>query len=197
MSDPTRGDALERDLWRGLSRAGPPQADENDACLDASDLAAYVDGRARGEDLAHIESHLAVCDRCLAAVRDARALVAQPAGIVPTELLSRVKALVPAGAAQPAAARPKARRRIGSWVGLAGGEGAWKTALRWACAAAAAALVGLAGFLAGSATYRSRQAADAKLVAEVSFELADPAKDDLLLLGDDLQGLLPAEGGAK
>ena len=197
MSDPQPDDPRDRNFWRRFLRAKRRRAAAPDACPDAGDLAAYVDRKLRGDDLARVEAHLASCDRCLQAVGEARELLAEPATLAPAELLTRAKALVAAESTPRTGAKPAARRKVGGWLGLRGGASRWKTALRWGAAVAAAVLVGFAGFSAGSATYRSRQAADARLVAEVSFDLAATAEDDLLLLGGDLELLLAAQGGAK
>lgn len=191
MSDPRKEDPGDGELWRRYLRAGRRRIEPDQACLDAADLAAYADGRTRGDQLDRIEAHLAACEECLSAVQEARALRRAPPPVAPPELVARAKSLV--------AARATAWRKLGSWVGLRGRQGRWHRALRWAGGIAAAVLVGLAGFFAGSATYRSRQAADARIAAEVSFELPGSAEDDALLLADDIELLLSskAEGGEK
>jgi len=197
MSELRPDDPTDRDLWRKVRCTGRRRAASEDACPDATDLAAYVDRKVRGERLARIEAHLASCDHCLQAVGEARELLSQPAKLAPAQVLIRAKALVAAESERSANAKPPAWRKVGGWLGLRGDEGRWKTALRWTAAAAAGVLVGFAGFFAGSATYRSRQATDARLAGEVSFDLAGDIEGNSLLLDHDLELLLATQGGAR
>lgn len=74
----------------------------------------------------------------------------------------------------------------------------WFAVARWSAAAAAAVLIALAGFFAGSATYRSRHRTDAALVAEMSFETVRPQDETVLSAeDDDLDALLAWTGGEK
>ena len=74
----------------------------------------------------------------------------------------------------------------------------WLGVVRWSAAAAAAVLIAVAGFFAGSATYRSQHRTDAALVTEMSFELVDPQADTVLAGEDeDLDALLAWTGGEK
>ena len=74
----------------------------------------------------------------------------------------------------------------------------WFAAVRWATAAAAAVLIAVAGFSAGSATYRSQHQTDAALVTDMSFELVAGESDAALLdEEEDLDALLAWAGGEK
>jgi anti-sigma factor RsiW len=143
-------------------------------CPTPGDLAAFIDGRASPDERQRIEQHLAECDECLAALRDARDVLAAGPAVAPRRLVARAKALV------PAAAPPRVR---------------WRVAARWAAAAAAAAVIALAGFFAGASTYRSREATETRVAREVSFGLADGADEALAV---EAQLFAPAaEGGER
>ena len=159
-------DAEDRRLWgaarRGARTAGP--------CPDANDLAAWLDGRADQAAAERIESHLAVCPACVQAIGELRQLSQGGAMFVPPQVLARAKALVPAR----------------------GRSGVWLRAGRWAAAAAAAAVVSLAGWQAGSATVHARRTVDSQAAAQLSFGLES---DDSLLNNGDLLAAL--EEGAR
>jgi hypothetical protein len=55
----------------------------------------------------------------------------------------------------------------------------WLRAGRWAAVAAAAVLVGYAGFTTGAATHEKRQAADAAVVREATFGLQNGSEGEL------------------
>ena len=74
----------------------------------------------------------------------------------------------------------------------------WFAAVRWATAAAAAVLIAVAGFSAGSATCRSQHQTDAALVTDMSFEMVAPQADTAESDEDeDLDALLAWAGGEK
>jgi len=187
MTDRRQDNSNDRELWARLVHPAP-QGDAGGPCLEASELAAYLDGRTGADRVARVEAHLAACDQCLAAVREARQLLDQPAMPAPAALVGSAKALV--------AAETPARALRGGWLGRAVGRTSWQGVARWAAATAAAILVGFAGFSAGSATVHDRQTADAKVAAEISFESFMPTEDPLTGGENDLDMLLE-NGGVK
>lgn len=146
------------------------------ACGDGPcvmELAAYVDGRASPERCAAIEAHLAVCAICREALDDTehqRLEATGPFTFVPSPVLARAMALVPA----PVRA---ARSRF--------------TILSARAAALAAALgICTVGHLVGASMQSQRvmKVAHERIVPEL---LGEP--DDSLSLDDDLLALAIAE----
>lgn len=135
------------------------------ACPDDLDLAGYADGRLDAAARDRIESHLAECAECIAAVGDARALEvhrAEAMAFVSAEVIAAAAALVPvkAGSGQSAQARP---------MGL-GREPRRMRWLPWTTAAAASLLVSFIGYQAGLTSSPARADA-ADVSADVSFGL--------------------------
>jgi anti-sigma factor RsiW len=160
MADEQGNMPSDEALWRRLAPRGRQGGAEGAGpCPAPGDLAAFIDGRASPPEQQRIEQHLAECPDCLAALREARDILAAGPAVAPRRLVARAKALVPA-----AAARPRVR---------------WRVAARWAASAAAAVVIGLAGFFAGASTYRSREATETTVAREVSFGLADGADEAL------------------
>lgn len=171
MTDDDRISQEDRELVSKL-RASMRRQDTDDAdCPSAMDLAAYVDGRAR-DKAERIEAHLALCPRCLRAVIDARRLIAEPPMPAPKAVLDRAKAL----------RRPAVLR--------------WSVVVRWGAAVAASLLIGLAGLLAGSSLHRARAESEAKLVAEITFQLA-AADTGQTTNGDNLFEVLAVQEEAQ
>jgi len=160
---------LDAKLWRRAS-AG---ADAPGECPDAMRLASYIDGRVDAAEAERFEAHLAACAACRRALRETRELLAGGPAMTPPKLVASAKALV-------AAKRVRLRRVAG-----------------WAAAAAASVAIGLSGFFAGSATQRGRQLAEARVVEEASFGLADGADESAVLDAYVLAALGNGNGGVR
>jgi len=162
----------DRKLWRRFAAAGAAKAGRD--CPTAADLAAYVEARCDDAGRDRMEAHLAACPRCLGAVREARALLAAGPMLAPVRLVARAKALVPDSAA---AAR-------------------WRWAIRWAATAAAAIVIGLAGFFAGESTYQTRRTTEAAVARTIAFDLGE-LDGDAVVEEYLLETELAEEGGAQ
>ena len=141
---------LDARLWRRASAGLEPAGGE---CPDAMVLAAYLDARLDAAEAERFEAHLAACPACLRALREARELLSAGPMVAPPRVVRSAKALV-------AARRLRLRRAAG-----------------WAAAVAASVAIGLSGFVAGSATQRGRQVAEARVLEEASFGLADGTEE--------------------
>jgi hypothetical protein len=67
----------------------------------------------------------------------------------------------------------------------------------WAAAAAASVAIGFSGFFAGSVTRQDRQVAEARVVEEASFGLADGADEATALDEYVLAALSNGNGGVR
>jgi anti-sigma factor RsiW len=69
---PEHDDEDGRDLWRryAAAREGAPSGER---CPDVAALAGFLDGTIGESERARLETHLARCSRCLAAIDEARA----------------------------------------------------------------------------------------------------------------------------
>jgi len=156
MSNRQQNDPMEQRLWERMSPATPAQAGP---CPDPLLLAAYVDGTATDAEVQRIDAHLAACPACMAAIGEIRSLLAASPMLAPKPVLEQAKALVPAATVTATHTR-------------------WSAIGRWAAAAAAAVIVGYLGFVAGHATWLSREALADTLVCETSFGLADECRQE-------------------
>jgi len=165
-SEPTRE---ERALWR---RVGPAITGGTDACPTDLELAAHVDGRDQPDERRRIESHVAACPACLAAVDEVRGLLAdETAVLVPGAVIEAARALVPA--AIGATAGPRSGTR---------GESGWRlrVGLRCGAAVAASVVVAVGGFHAGSRVTEADQSLADVIASELSFGLeAETGGSDL------------------
>jgi anti-sigma factor RsiW len=156
MDEQDRQNDADRTLWR---RAVPSPGAGASPCPDELELAAWLDGRADADLAGRIESHLAECTDCLRAAEELRATLAAGPMMPPPQVVERAKRL----------GRGRWRRPAVLWL----------RAGRWAAVAAAAVLVGYAGFTAGAATREKRQAAEAAVVREATFGLTNGSGEEL------------------
>ncbi len=126
-------------LWRRVGNAF--QRRGASACPGANDLAAYLDGLARGRERDEIEGHLGACSSCRAAAAEIRALLRAGPSPAPAGVVARAKSLVPRRRALGA---PEERPAF--VLRLLHGMGA---SAAWAAAAAAVAAACTAGFMMG------------------------------------------------
>lgn len=126
-------------LWR---RAGNAlQRRGASACPGANDLAAYLDGSARGGERDGIEGHLGACPSCTAAAAEIRVLLRAGPSPAPAGVVERAKGLVPRRRALGAPEdRPAFMLRVLRGMGASAA---------WAAAAAAVAAACTAGFMMG------------------------------------------------
>jgi len=134
-------------------------------CPTLADLAAYVDGTMDAEEAERIEAHLADCPTCLDTVLDARERVDAPPMVAPKAVLDRAKAVVPV-------------------------RSAWQPVVRWAAAVAASIAIGFAGLAAGSSVHRARRTQEARVTAEITFQLATADQSRAEIAEDPLRVLL-------
>jgi len=169
-SEPTRE---ERALWR---RVGPAITGGADACPTDLELAAHVDGRDQPDERRRIESHVAACPACLAAVDEVRGLLAdETAVLVPGAVIEAARALVPA--AIGATAGPRSGTRDESGWRLRMGV---RVGVRWGAAVAASVVVAVGGFHAGSRVTEADQSLADVIASELSFGLeAETGGSDL------------------
>jgi anti-sigma factor RsiW len=159
-SYPDRDAPTDLPLWSSYA-AG---IDEPGSCPDPIELAAYLDGRCDERQLVTVETHLAACGTCLAAVRDARELaLSADRPDVPASVLDAARELV-----QPA---PRPHRE--SAVVL---PSLWPLA-RWGLAAAASIAVCVAGYLIGTGTSRADRHAG-ELTADLTFGVIGSSDED-------------------
>lgn len=81
----------EQKLWVGFKKTF---CQKKSVCLDDNSLAAYLDSRLWGKNLAVVEEHLAACSACLDKLIEIRSLRAAETVEVTPELKQRVKGLV-------------------------------------------------------------------------------------------------------
>ncbi|MHC5113571.1 MAG: anti-sigma factor family protein [Planctomycetota bacterium] len=143
----------ERALWRRV--AAPPGA-SRDACPPLTDLAALVDGRLTDDERAAIETHLADCPECLAAVHETHAIRGDEATertYASPSIIARAKALV--------TGVPEVTVRVTRRV-------SWQHVGRWSAVAASILATCLLGYQAGAGSV-SETAESIDLAAEMSF----------------------------
>ena len=154
MTDTNRNEPSDQELW-GMVEP-PPAAG---ACPSLIELAAYIDGRLPAGGHERVETHLAGCHVCLAAVGEIRAASAEaPEVEVPEPVLDSAKALRP----EPAV---PGRWRLAEWLTVG-------------AAAAASIAVGVVGYQAGIRSVVPEAALAAELTTEISFGVMDPAGPD-------------------
>ena len=163
FDDTTRGSARDRELWARTRQEWRNSVESQvDRALDPNDLAAYLDGRLEGADLARVEAWMAGSDAALGLALSAREGLATAPLAVPDQVVRRAQAMV--GFAPPQA-------RGGWWRRLIGGLGFGElTPLAQAGAFAVVALIGFGSFQLGQ-EQGSRVAASP--AAESSLEVAD------------------------
>lgn len=155
MTGPQENNPSDEQLW-GRVAQGPPQGPT--ACPSLLELAAFIDGRASEAERQALESHLADCPDCLAAVAEIRSVQTDAGALVPAALLESAKGLV-----------TERKRTRGSWA-LAD----WRLVGRWSAAAAASIVIGLAGYHTGVKTLMIRQDWRGQLASEMSFGVLGP-----------------------
>lgn len=140
-------------LWKraksALPRGGRPP------CPGANELAAYLDGAARGAERDGIEEHLRLCPSCAGAVAELRALLRAGPSPAPAEVFERAKGVV--------AERPAGEPQDGGIGALLRFFSAMRTSAAWAAAAAAVVAACVAGFLMGEEASAPRAAESAQL----------------------------------
>ncbi|MCP3905999.1 MAG: hypothetical protein GY715_20435 [Planctomycetes bacterium] len=170
----------ERALWRRI--AAPPNGSRGD-CPPLTDLAAFIDGRLADRERAVVETHLAECPECLAAVRETQALASDESAtrtFASPAVIERAKSLVPAGLPRLAPRRrepgPRVTRRV-----------SWRHVGRWGAVAACLVATCLLGYTAGAgAVADTTESLD--LAMEMSFGVinGDEATPELdLFVVDD------------
>lgn len=141
-------------LWKraagALPRGGRPP------CPGANELAAYLDGAARGVERDGIEEHLRLCPACAGAVAELRALLRAGPSPAPAEVFERAKGLV--------AERPAGEEENGAGGALLRFFSAMRISAAWAAAAAAVVAACVAGFMMGEETSAQRAAESARLL---------------------------------
>ena len=169
-SDPQAPD--DRQRWRRYLLGHPVPAG---VCPGPVDLAAYVDRRLRRRRRDAVETHLAACPDCLAAVREAVAL--------------RDLSPPPASGEVTEAARALVTRSVRESPPppLSPGTIFWRSAGRWGLAAAAALVVATTGFRLGIGVSSPSDPGPGDLIAEMSFgvlsaDVGDDALDPLVTL---------------
>jgi hypothetical protein len=151
----------DRTLWR---RVAPPAPDPA-RWPSPLELAAYLDGRL--DDADRVEAAIAGDPDLLASVRDARgALATGPAADVTPRMIEAACRLVRADAAGSHA--PASSWRIADWLRVG----------RWAAAAAASILIGIAGYWLGRLAVVDGSPSGSDLVAEASFGVLGEETDE-------------------
>ena len=165
------GEAMDHDnqqsrLWRQYLAQAPPASPDLPA-LDLNLLAAYLEGSANPKQLEQIESCLASDPALLEELIELRQLgQLKPAEVCPS-LLERAKALSPA---------TKLIRH------------SWASPTRWAAAAAAVMLAGLAGYSVGRDTFQGQQYAETLVAARASQEMQELISEPSLAISLPLNG---------
>ncbi|MEX0774905.1 MAG: hypothetical protein WD042_04220 [Phycisphaeraceae bacterium] len=179
----------DQQLWRRVSPTAPgsPQAY---VPIDASDLAAYVDGKA-GTDLAErIEQRLRHDPQLLDEVTALRQVALEPVVQAPAESIRRAVALVKAQAA-PA---DDVMGRLGSELGTAL---RWWLGVRWTAAATLVIVACLGGYAFGQSTMAELRQSEGRSIGSELLDLDNGSGDSLLPDNGDLAtpGTTPGNAG--
>ena len=154
MTETNRNEPNDQELW-GMVEPAPAAG----VCPSLIELAAYIDGRLSAGGHERVETHLAGCRVCLAAVSEIRAGSAEaPEAGVPEPVLDSAKAL----RLEPAA---PGRWRLAEWLTVG-------------AAAAASIAVGVVGYQAGIMSVVPEAVVGAELTSDISFGVMDVAGTD-------------------
>jgi hypothetical protein len=156
----------ERALWL---RVGPAMAGGTGDCPTDLELAAHLDGHDRAGGRPRVESHVASCAACLAAVDEIRGLLAdETVVLVPDAVIAAARGLVPEEASLTSGMPPESSHEFEPRGSGRGGVRRWA---QWGTAVAASVVVAIGGFHAGSRVTEADQSLADVLASELLFGL--------------------------